>query len=56
MAINIIRAGTKVFKVLNGVEIEIFGDEKAFYVKEMQRIDDGEVDRGTRVRDERVVH
>lgn len=48
MSIRIIAKGSKVFKEENGVEVEIHGDEKAFYVKEMDKIDRGE-DRGHRI-------
>ncbi len=43
MGIRIIAKGDRLFKEMKaGHEIEIFGDEKAFYVNELGKIDRGE--------------
>lgn len=42
MSIRIIAKGDKLFKGLgDNVEVEIHGDEKAFYLKELTKIDQG---------------
>lgn len=57
MSINITQTGNRLFKETRKGdtthEIEIFGDEKAFYVKQLALIDDGDSAAGKIVKDER---
>lgn len=57
MSINITKTGNRLFKETNKGgkthEIEIFGDEKAFYIKQLADIDGGDSTAGKIIKDER---